>query len=246
MLEKHKIPLGFPTLSKHSQAGLVLILSTISWWISANFAGQNFNLLLGVLTFGLTLLVGYTAFKSYKSDLQKKFTEASILNLVWMISLTILVENCFFHFQNPHRLILSVFFGGMAITVLLVDIFLQPSLYKLVLQHQQSFSQKSWSLKMIMILFIPTNVLQFIALYTLIRYPFLDQFSWNDYPNQYWFLVNAWHLTVSVSIFNLPILSLFNLNKINEKLVYIYLTSITLLTILFSVSCIYMKVKWFF
>ncbi|MBW4572589.1 MAG: hypothetical protein KME31_32810 [Tolypothrix carrinoi HA7290-LM1] len=239
----HKIP----ALSEHSKAGIALILSNSIWWvIAANPVPPSFRLFFGVLTFILNLVTAYKALKLYRSPLQNKFTEASTLNLIWMIALTILVENCFFDFENRQRLIISFIFGGIATVALFVDIFRQFALYKVLLIPRQNSGQKLWSIEMAMSVGIIGNILQIIALYTLIRYPFINQFSWKDYPDQSWFIFNAWHLTVSISIFNLPVLSLYNLKKISQNVVNSYLLFTGLLSILFCVACIFMKVKWFF
>ncbi len=231
-------------LTNHSKLGIALMLSNLIWWISANLETSDFKLFLGVFTFIFVLLTSCTAFRDYKSDIQKKFTEFATLNLIWMVPLTMLVENCFFNFQNPQRLMLSVIFGGIATLGLFVDIFSQPNLFRILLNAQQYC--KKWTTEMAVTVALPGNILQIVALYTLIRYPFLKQLSWRDYPDQSWFLINIWHLTVTITISNLPIFSLIKLNRINKKILYLYLLSTILLSVLFCVACIHMKIKWFY
>lgn len=234
-------------LTDHSKVGLLVILSNAVWWIiSVKLVSVNFKLFFGLLTLILTLITSYTASNRYRSEPQRQFIKSFTLNLLWMIPLTILVENCFFDFQNPQRLILSFIFGSFASVALLADIFTQIGLYKTLFQVRDSYDKKLWSFEMAISAGFTGNILQVMALYALIRYPFLNQFSWQNYSDQYYFLVNAWHLTVSITLINLPVYSLYNLEKIGQNFVNFYLRSTVLLSVLFCVACVHLRVKWFY
>ena len=83
-----------------------------------------------------------------------------------MIPLTILVENCFFDFQNPQRLILSFIFGSFASVALFADISTQIGLYKTLLQVRDSYDKKLWSFEMAISTGFTANILQIMALYS--------------------------------------------------------------------------------
>ena len=118
-------------LTGHSKVGLFAILSNVVWWIiSTNSDSAKFKLFFGLLTLILTLIASYIASTQYKSKTQKQFTQSSTLSMTWVILITMLVENCFFDFQSPQRLILSFILGSFAFIALFADAFTQVRLYK--------------------------------------------------------------------------------------------------------------------
>lgn len=234
-------------LTEHSKVGLFAILSNVVWWIiSTNSDSAKFKLFFGLLTLILTLIASYIASTQYKSETQKQFTQSSTLSMTWVILITMLVENCFFDFQSPQRLILSFILGSFAFIALFADAFTQVRLYKTLFLVRDINNEKPWSSEMKVSVVLTSSIPQIIALYTLIRYPFISQFSWENYPDQYYYLVNAWHLVVSIMLTILPVYSLYNVGKIGQNFVNSYVRATILLPILFCVTCIYLRVKWFY
>ena len=234
-------------LTEHSKVGLLAILSNIVWWIiSINSVSANFKLFIGLLTLTLTLIASYTASTQYRSEAQAQFIKSFTINMLWTILITILVENCFFDFQSPRRFILSFVLGSFASIALLIDIFTQAELYKTLFQVANIHDEKAWSFEMAISASFGTTMPQIIGLYSLIKYPFLNQFSWKNYPDQYYYLINGWHLMVSLVLINLPVYSLYNVGKIEQAFVNSYVRFTILLPVLFCIACAHLKINWFY